>query len=502
MAVTLPPVLLSSTEPVRTPSFPDTYFGPFEYGGALYLAEQSNTITGTPKRIMKSTDNGATWAPQDTGNQPLSVTSRGSVVRSGSILTMFYPENTAALVTVCTFDMATDLFGTPVSSADVTIGSELILRASNGDCFLLFRAVATMSYAIYSSGSISPATVIIASAIDPLNALIDENDLVHFWYNSGGDIFHRTATMAGVISAPDLVYNGPALGRYTIGRPTIWLDPNDGIKKLIVPTNDPPEAYGSMGYLEGTPATSATPAWAFVNVFGSLPASWDSTHPFSFVDSDGVLHVWWINLDFTPPDPADIIDRIYYNSNDGSGWGEPVLFYDEVTNPQLNDPTIDPYDQFIHTLSVSKLLNGLFGVATALEENSLCAGYYLLDGTCDIEIEVGPAPTQSHPSFVPAFTIAMGETGPFPLPPARAGRAYSEQEILPSENGGSGQEFEYTVTSGSMPPGITIGAPSSPRTTTGPIRSTGGFTIQGTPTLTPFTGPTTYQWTGPIRLIQ
>lgn len=517
MPVTEPPVILPTAgAPVRNDS--NTGLGgPFEVGSSLYSF--AKTQTGSPRKLkaFKSTDQGVTWIEQDAAGAPS--VALYDLAYAGGIAYVLHNFTTDYQLTA--FNTATDMWGassaalTPTVVAGYVCSSARIARVSSGDvyAFLNYGQIVPpytggfIQYAIFSGAAWSALTDFVAlnPAILPSirQLIVDPLDVIHVFYQSGipnvvfplqpQDLVHNTVTTGGVIGAPQVIETGLPGIAFAPGYCSVWNN------KLIVPSYTAGSSERA-GVWIGDPYTA--PVWTFEQVdniaWGPDPEDEDV---FSFVDGDGVLHLFWITLDFNPADPADIIDRMYYATNDGSGWSAPVLFYDEVTDPQQEDPAIDPYDQFLHTLSVTKLANGLFGVVTALEENGFCAGYYLIDSSCDITIEVGPQPSAAHPVFAPTLIIEMGDTGPFPLASAVANQPYPPQQILAQETA-PGESFEYEVTAGALPTGMTIRSSTSSTTTTGPVTTSSGITIQGQPTLTRFTGPRTYQFSTRVRLIE
>jgi hypothetical protein len=77
-----------------------------------------------------------------------------------------------------------------------------------------------------------------------------------------------------------------------------------------------------------------------------VTAGGEDAELYSLVSNDGLtLYIFWIALDYT--DPTNVIDRLYYaSSTDGINWSLPILMYDAVTNPQLEDPTILDTNQY------------------------------------------------------------------------------------------------------------------------------------------------------------
>jgi hypothetical protein len=461
MPVTLPPVIIEASGQARAAGgFGNnnglTFFGPFEIGANLYIVQlESNTIQIA---VYKSADQGGTWTSQDVAGQVTSL-SQGAfdVAESGGLLYILF-VNAANHFQVVQFDTGTDTFGAAGAALTWTnYNSALnirLLRVTSGDLYAFAEvtngASTKIQYAVFSGGvwgALTEFTAFIAATTDLLRAVaVDSGDLMHVTYRrfAAGVLALRysSLTTGGVVSAGTVIDSGGLGGNaWDTGHMAVWGT------KLVLPNTD--SATGLLaGVWTGTPL--AAPVWTFTPV-DTLP--WAATvtdlYLFSFAIG-GTAYLFWSPQDFSPADPADIIDRIYVSSNAGSGWSIPTPFYDEVTNPQLQDPGIDPYLQFIHTMSATLLSSGRFGVTTALEENDLCSGYFLLDAGITIECD--------NP------------------PDGRVGQAYSH--AFPATGGI--EPYAFAIIAGALPDGLTL-APNTGIVSGIPtVAGTFDFTVQVT----------------------
>lgn len=493
MPVSQPPILING-------AYRDCFniinhkIGPFEYTAPArkYLVLRNSVFGSTNIRIFKSLDGGVTWgAGVDTANEPPN--SGGyDVTEQNGVIHVIYQPNAGGGVRYISFNTTTDQWSSIVTGGPSPLITFRSVISSTGVIAVIYPVLSGsatyLRYVFFSAGAFgSPAdfTTNTAFVVDRLqNAMIDSADLIHVWYitadgnTSFNSYNHNTLTLGGVVGVVTAIINHPGgIFNISTGVCSEWID--NGVHKLVAPnftvTNNPQVAAAYISdNLTGT-------NWSLVT-FDLTPAvssGGDDVEVFSLTDSTGtILYVFWIALDYS--DPLNVIDRLYYAADDGSGVSQPVLMYDAVTNPELEDPTIDPTDQDLHTLSVSFLSAGNFGIYTALEQNGLCSGYYLLDENCAI-------------LFSPAAVSGIVTL------PAMSG-AYYSTPFLAYEVGG--ETFEYTFTS--APPGDLAMQTTSgtERTVTGPIIVDDGIVIAGEPVYSEYQTPVTTTWGGHVRLVE
>ncbi len=459
--------------------------------------------------VYKSTDGGATWVSQDAANRPAVFSgSQGcSSARRGNIFTICYPPSAGGGLRVITFDCSTDTFGA-ISAAGPTakFGQSWMLQLpSNGDCYIYYARVPTIEIIYYQvfSGGVWGGEVQLTSEVSnsfPANVLLDPDERMHIFYRVLNTLKDITV-LAGVIGAANVVRVGTGQDSFSeLGQPAIL-----GTDIILPYTFDEFNTGQALAaVIVGGPYNNPT-TWAAPLVIDTIPTvsvNGADTTLCAVPSLDGLtVTVFWISLDYSSfPNPAGIIDQMWYSQNSGFGWGAPVLYYDAVTNPQLEDPGEDPFAQDLHTISVIALLNGTFGACTALEENGFCAGYYLVAEACDIVITVTP-----QAGGVPVVVPDNGEV--FALPPAISGQSYPTQIIQGTEAAVPSASVEYTVVSGSPPPGVFVGGPvpaPTPQFPTPTTTTTVGIPVYGTPTnpVDPAvpTGPVTWTWHSQVRL--
>jgi len=484
--VTDPPILINNATDRGTAPFS----GPFEIGSALYLV--SNETTPTPGiHVWKSLDSGATWTLQDSANQPTTDGDSYDVTLIGTVFFIAVQNiviNPNENLQMITFDTATDTYGALVDSGrTVALGANVRMAAlSDLSLVIVYQKPDTsIKFTTFAAGVFGAEVAFAAAASQaPRAIVIDLSDVAHvFWSKTvtGTTTLNHTTITAGVVSAPQAVHANTNSVFVTSKSPAvIWGD------KLVFPSRTDIAATAAAGVWIGTPI--AAPVWSFELVDDidwpglGFPGESDVL-PFVFLGGDGLLYVFWTALDYD--DIANIIDREYYKTNDGSGWSDPILFYDAVTDPQTADP-VAPEDQFIHVTNFTLLSdNTTIGAFIALETPTFCAPFYLIPTPCDPVVTVNGIVVPNN-----------GE--PFALPPGVEGQPYGPVQIVFSE--GPSESWEYSIPVGNLPPGLTMGpgTPSNPAPTT---TTEVGVPIQGTPTFTSFSGPVTTFFTMRGRLI-
>jgi hypothetical protein len=308
------------------------------------------------------------------------------------------------------------------------------------------------------------------------NTQIDSGDLTHAYYTQDNrvllgdkELHHRTLSLGGVVGAENIIDSALVdIDRITIGRCSQFTT-------LFVPVIYFLGSLPPLAKVWVSNGIGSTPTWTLevVDTAPVVTAGGEDAELYSLVSNDTLtLYIFWIALDYT--DPTNVIDRLYYaSSTDGINWSLPILMYDAVTNPQLEDPTILDTNQDIHTLSISQLLDGTFGISTALEENGFCAGYALIDGASTCVITTIPA------------TIS----GTVTLPPQPITQAHYSSPLIAFEFGG--ETFSYEITSPQqLPDGLHMQNNTGTQVSqTGPIVVNDGILIAGTPTYSEYQTP-------------
>lgn len=492
MPVTVPPVIYDLASPARdAQGF--GYIGPFEYTSPnrQYTVLRCGVFGTSQIRVYKSLNSGQSWAIMDQANGPPDSTNYKVEERNG-ILHIFWQPNAGGALHYKPFDTATDTWGIAVTvgAPSPALGVfRTALNTSTGDIAILFQALtgggfAYLRYNIFSAGAFGTDTDFTtgtANKDDNLkNLVIDPNHVVHVIYRkvntitTASNFIHRTLTFAGVIGSEDIIDTGSSAAIYR----SMILG-----TKIILVTEDGgnlPAVYVAPDY--------NTPVWGPLTTIAVGPIGF--SEGFGLTSLDGLTaYYFWIVLDYS--DPLNVIDRLYYQSTtDGVTWADPILMYDAVTNPQLEDPSELPTDQDLHTLSVTQLLNGTFGIYTALEENGFCAGYALLDDACNI-------------LFTP-----VAVAGVVTMPPAS--QAHYSEPVIAYEVGG--ETMVYTITP-PAPPTVThidggminvqiAGQGTTTYTTTGPVTTDSGIVITGQPVYPTYQTPVVQTVRGHVRLFQ
>lgn len=345
----MPPIRIDPTNPTA-PVFlnhPNQYWGPWQLSGALYLMARVSTSA----TVYKSTDSGLTWTEQDVSNKPAF---SGSQAASAFLVStdIRIAWASASGIQIVDFDTSTDTYGTPTAAA----------TSSTSSCHYVYLAqLSTGNDRIYDldgpgtelmfwseySGTWTARTLVSSNLAGDAAAqpqmLLGSNDVMHLWWgNNAGlkNLYYRQLAADGSLGSIQTLVTGSTVYIFT-GRAVIW----NG--KIVLPYVRQAGAFDFRpAVLYGNPETA--PVWTSEDIDASQP---DADNTFAWVDGS-TLYVWYLVED------NSTIHRIYYASNDGSGWSSPTLFYDEASDPILPVP---PFGQFVHNLSFTLFAGGTWG---------------------------------------------------------------------------------------------------------------------------------------------
>lgn len=347
------PIKISVTDNIDAAAF----IGPHLSGGSLYA--MGNTATGFVK-VYKSDDGGGTWAIQDDANSPpinltafdlgVDTSFQGTNLIFGIIWVSAFPS-----ITLFTFSTLTNTWGAASAPGpNVVTGNEnkidppfRIVRSASGDIYVFYAewigANQTIQYDVYSGAAWAGPLELVGATGTIFNyiesALEDSTGLFHIFYRKAAtqaavsaSLYHITLTSGGVIGAEDLI--DATLSQFPTGKPIEF----DG--SLVVPFYN---SAALTGVWLGTP--TAAPVWSFLllntlswppevhDVGDQVPAAGSPEYgarAFAFV-SGGVAYVLWQT---TNGDAFNYtVNRLYFVSNFGSGWSNPILLYDENLDP-------------------------------------------------------------------------------------------------------------------------------------------------------------------------
>jgi hypothetical protein len=371
--VTTPPVVFSPN--ARDDQNGSHYFGPFVVGANLYAITAGSNFTFL--NIFKSTDNGATWIRMDQVHAPRiavgGVQTMFDAVLIGTVFSILYGNPIGGAPVIITFDTGTDTYGAPSVDGPGSASMVRLAVFSNGDLLASYldTSVPGPAFVIFSGG-VWGAQVNFIANVSLTGLVMGADDIARLFYYThvgGVQVFMRTFTHAGVISAQTAVFTSTyranmegVFNEFPCGRPVIW----NG--SLILPYYGNPTGSGvQAGVYVGTPF--AAPVWTFtlVDTLAWAGTELDS-YAYSLIDGHNNLVLFWCSVDTTLT-----ISQIYYAINPGAGFGPPVLFYDEIANP----PTAIgvPFGTVVRTLGAFRYANDAFGVLSSATND--CAGFYL-----------------------------------------------------------------------------------------------------------------------------
>jgi hypothetical protein len=401
--VTAPPVLIATAGiPARVDAGGSNFEGPFVVGTSLYLVliSQSAFPNTDLLNVYKSTDNGATWTSMDQSHRP-TTNNDCDVVQNAGVFTIIYGSSAAGnALKVIAFNTATDTFGAVSVDGPLTNGNARVAQFASGDLCVWYNqlTLGLCAVVIFSAGAWGAAVTVPNAKNSIATIVMGLNNVAQLFYDDsnapGINVFFRTFTNGGALGGEQAVFsasffNTPA-GGIPIGRTVIW----NG--NFIVPYYAGVNGNQAGVYI-GTPYTA--PVWTFTLVDPVLqppqvPPGLDQVGDlwvFAMVDSNNNLILFWITVNDNLPAPPlpGSVNFMSYAINPGTGFGAPVVFYNETTNPQRADPT--HINDILHTLSANRFASGRFGVVTAMDITNpgggtppgptVCAGFYLLDGS-------------------------------------------------------------------------------------------------------------------------
>jgi hypothetical protein len=326
--------------PVRIDPGPDTISrclpdcGPFEIAGALYVAIQGQFDPDNYVRVYKSTDSGATWVEQDSGNAVQAAQSY-RVIRVGDTFQIFYLDWSDGNLKLIEFDTATNLYGAP-SDSGINGVQNSYSAAWDGTNFLVIYPLAFdtnlyrvrfaggfwgTSASIYDTGAGTPS--VIGLVMDASRAYLFFNDLQF----SGDALKFSTLTSVDGFSAPVTIMAATV----RVGQPLL------AGSNVLIPVDDRRSGTTTAGAAllwTGTPL--AAPVWTAALIQSSAPIVINSITATAASPTD-------IRLFYT----ASSTLKMYQSAYNGSTFGADSVYYDAVANPPpvpIPDPPLAPPD--------------------------------------------------------------------------------------------------------------------------------------------------------------
>lgn len=394
--ITLPPVLIDSTyfsrmtftEQGQSQGRIMASGGPWLVGSNQYMfLEGGGVVSGiVPLWVYKSTDNGNTWIAMDTASSNLPPTPTNDPSQntsvfdpiSGKIFVAYMGDGSTHRLRIYTFNTSTDLWESPgtQSTNDSQNSVFVMARQSSGDiyCFYVNPSTFVTVYEKYSGGTWSLVTVDANTDGHGVESVIvDSSDRMHLTYQRGGTtrlLQYVQISSSGVVGTPVNLYTNASAGfggGFGVGRGVIWGT------KIVFPVFIYGGATVTPLVFEGTPI--ATPSWSSRTAGTGVTAPAITTGLDSLLDKDGNLVVGWNDTHVV----TSAGDKIWINTDSGSGFAGQLLFYDGVTNP-LNVPGIT-VQSGVHSLYLTQDSSGDWFALTAVDMDSdlgfPCGGIFL-----------------------------------------------------------------------------------------------------------------------------
>jgi hypothetical protein len=471
---TFPPIPVDTTPPTPFPLVLPLNFGwigaaggnspnsgPYIYGSAIYTAAIINS-SSSQIGIYKSTNNGATWSIQDSGNGPLSSQTFAMRMFGSNLYVMTWLPSNAGLV-VYPFSMVSNTWTASTPSAPVSINRTVPLLSgfdffvTSSEIIAIYNTVDSVTHnpngmvmAQYSGGSWGSPTAF-GTEFSPAGlsgtVLDDATDTLHVFYAplgtpSPNPLNHVSISSTGVISAYDTV-----ISNYP----------------LVIGTVQPVISRGcvSVGvifapYIHLSTSTAGVPAlisgspgsWVVQNLDATntvLGPYYDQICAFLF---GSVVYIIWGLLNGSNTQVLQTTTR------DGVTFSPITVLWDAQV-----DPAVDaPYSSIsrLSCLSADILPNSALGVL----------------------LTIWGATNWLH-FFSPGTTLTLTASCNTP-PPAYVGVFYTHDLMA---TGGT-PPYTWSLISGSLPPGLMLnpdgtisGTPSALRSSTA---KTFTFTVQVT----------------------
>lgn len=333
---------------------PNCAYGPWDYNDVRWGAGNYSVGLGAfgtqpfPLSVIKSSDEGVTWATVDQTNYPTSLNADiGADVVFDDVNGVLHFLSKTASAFYCKFDMngggGVGTWGTATTLATNSVRSKLGLRI-NGDLLAVLNGGVNngpLQYSVISGGVFSAAATLVAAggagvAFYPVGLLVGTNGVAHVFYQraaaSSTQLWYVSIDASNVIGTPALAAVVPfASGAngipLQIGQGAIW---NDRLLWGLIKSSG--SGLNEVTLYEGTPVSA--PVWTvksvttlpFTNTFSSLQV---------FVVPAGITQVqlfWMSNRG------NDTVKQLQYASYGGTTFGSPIVAWDALTNPCAGDP--------------------------------------------------------------------------------------------------------------------------------------------------------------------
>jgi hypothetical protein len=217
--------------------------GPFINGTDIYGVFLDTASDPLGVEVWKSSDNGASWAEQDSGNHPTTATSAFGhylmASKLGTDLAIAYPGGSDQL-SFSPFDLSNDTWGAEVTGGPTLDLSEStrstlkwvhIFKRSDGSHVVIYN-VATRDFVyatVYDGGWGGAITLENSAFAIHKRAVLGASDRVHVFYSKGSaaDLYHVSLSSGDAASAKTLIdanhFVNQNIGLPVISSGSIWI---------------------------------------------------------------------------------------------------------------------------------------------------------------------------------------------------------------------------------------------------------------------------------------
>lgn len=258
-------------------------------GTSLYLVTHSRTAP-YPTRMMKSTNQGASWTEMDSANRPstnITFTCGGVRYRNGIIY--INRRSATNTLTVYRFDTSTDTWTTSIGNATTAAQAanahytQLHVRSDN-DVLVVYTSSADPSDLMYAryegswNSDISFADLTSGGASRCTALLMDRNDIATVIYNNDAldDMEYRTIDASNVVSAASQLAATTGDGAIEPTYPQVYADGANDYATIVYPSGTyPGDLNAARVLLDGTAPHATITSLGVIGQYDAQTVTWN-----------------------------------------------------------------------------------------------------------------------------------------------------------------------------------------------------------------------------------
>ncbi len=362
---------------------------------------------------------GGSWVEQDAANSPDqgNQSGIGCISVKGTVITIAY-LTVAVTVRLCTYDTATDTWGTPGNT--VTLPDFIAVPSfhfafvqRSDDTYVIVACAQFYTYYLTNiAGVWGTATSVLPIGGVVCCGVIDSTDTIHLALTTTlGQVDYRQLSSSYVLGSPTTISQ---MNLREGSFPYIVLWGADTVVIGHLPITGANAFTVSMAI--GTPL--AAPVFTDTVVYRQNPAAGFLEHTLFPVPiegaSDGLLYCFFVDANFSIG-----VNQIMQGAWNGSAWSVSI-YYSAVANPPINGVAGTSSAQVLRSLQGVQLTQG-WTVATAMTINDpanpparISSGEFL-----EPSVPAPPEPPPDVPGTISCQIVIGGPPGPGPAGPPR-----------------------------------------------------------------------------------